>query len=56
MSKIVIFGATSAIAMETAKLFAEQGCEFVLVARDAGKLSVVQNDLRVRGAAAVHTL
>ncbi len=48
--KILILGATSSIAHETAKLFAGDGAEFFLVARDKEKLDVVAADLRVRGA------
>ncbi|MDT7040989.1 SDR family oxidoreductase [Candidatus Nitronereus thalassa] len=48
--KILILGATSAIAHETAKLFASDGAEFFLVARNKEKLDVVAADLLVRGA------
>jgi short-subunit dehydrogenase len=48
--KILIIGATSAIAHETAKCFAKDGAELFLVARSPEKLEAVQNDLRVRGA------
>jgi len=51
--RILIFGATSAIAQETAKLFAADGDALFLVARNADKLQVVANDLTVRGAAQV---
>ena len=50
---IVIFGATSAIAQEWARLHAVQGAGFYLVGRDAGKLETVKNDLLTRGAGAV---
>ena len=36
--KILIIGATSAIAQETAKFFAKDGAEFFLVGRSAEKL------------------
>ncbi len=55
MTKIVICGATSAIAMETAKIYAARGSEFFLIARNNSKLSAVANDLRVRGAKKVDT-
>ncbi len=48
--KILIVGATSAIAYETAKLFARDRAELFLVGRSPEKLTVVQDDLRVRGA------
>jgi len=53
--KIVIIGATSAIAQETARCFAAEGGSFFLVARDAAKCDVVAADLRARGAADVTT-
>lgn len=48
--KMLIVGATSAIAHETAKLFAKDGADFFLVARSPEKLITVQGDLLVRGA------
>jgi decaprenylphospho-beta-D-erythro-pentofuranosid-2-ulose 2-reductase len=48
--KILIIGATSAIAHETAKCFAKDGAELFLVARSSEKLAAVQDDLNVRGA------
>lgn len=53
--KILIIGATSAIAQETAKCFARDGAELFLVARSAEKLEAVQNDLKVRGAKRAET-
>jgi decaprenylphospho-beta-D-erythro-pentofuranosid-2-ulose 2-reductase len=50
LEKIVIVGATSAIAYEAAKHFAAQGAELFLVARTAEKLETVAADLKVRGA------
>lgn len=55
MSKIIVVGATSAIAHETAKNFAKEGAEFFLVGRNADKLETVRNDLCVRGAKQVET-
>jgi len=52
---IVVIGATSAIAQETARCFAAEGASFFLVARDAAKCAVVAHDLRARGAARVET-
>jgi decaprenylphospho-beta-D-erythro-pentofuranosid-2-ulose 2-reductase len=53
--KTFIFGATSAIAEATARLFAADGDSFFLVARDPDKLNVLADDLRVRGAPQVVT-
>jgi short-subunit dehydrogenase len=53
MRRILIFGATSAQAEATARLFAKDGSRFFLVARDPGKLAVVADDLRLRGAVKV---
>ena len=50
MDKILIIGATSAIAQHVAKCFAQRGCDLFLAARNLEKLSVVESDLRVRGA------
>ena len=54
MQKILIIGATSAIAEACAKRFAAQGHSFYLLARNSSKLESLAQDLRVRGAAAVH--
>jgi decaprenylphospho-beta-D-erythro-pentofuranosid-2-ulose 2-reductase len=53
--KILILGATSAIAYETAKFFARDGAELFLAGRSAGKLEDVANDLKVRGAQRTET-
>jgi len=50
---ILILGATSAIAQETAKFWAQEGANFFLVARDKEKLSAVASDLQVRGASQI---
>jgi short-subunit dehydrogenase len=50
---VVIAGATSAIALECARLFAAERARLVLVARNAERLEVVAQDLRVRGATEV---
>ena len=52
---VVIFGATSAIAQETAKLYAAGGARLFLVGRDPDKLDAIAQDLKVRGAAEVGT-
>src|SRR5438045_2525887 len=53
--RILIVGATSTIAQETARCFAKDGVEVFLVARSAEKLEDVGNDLKVRGARRVET-
>jgi len=53
--KLLIVGAGSAIAQETAKCFAKDGAEMFLVARDAEKLAAIRQDLEVRGAKHVTT-
>lgn len=52
---ILLIGATSAIAQETARCFASEKASFFLVARSEQKLTIVANDLRARGAARVET-
>ncbi len=51
MKTILVFGATSAIAQATARLFAKGGDRFFLVGRNEEKLRAVSADLLVRGAA-----
>lgn len=51
--RVSIIGATSAIAQEVAKAYAERGASLFLVARDEAKLLAVASDVRVRGAASV---
>ena len=53
--KIIIIGATSAIAHETAKHFAKNHAHLYLVARNPEKLETIKNDLTVRGATRVET-
>ncbi len=55
MKKILTLGATSAIAHETLKHFADEGAHMFLVGRNLAKLDVVADDLRVRGAREVTT-
>ena len=47
--KILVLGATSAIAQAAARLWAARGDELLLVARSAGRLEAVADDLRTRG-------
>lgn len=49
MAKILIIGATSAIAIETTKLFAKRGDEVFLVGRSMEKVAAIRSDLEVRG-------
>lgn len=53
MANILIIGATSAIAKATARLYAESGDSFYLIARDQDKLTTLANDLSARGATGV---
>jgi decaprenylphospho-beta-D-erythro-pentofuranosid-2-ulose 2-reductase len=54
--RIVIFGATSAIAQAVARRYAEDGGKFFLVARNIDRLNAVAADLRSRGASDVRVL
>jgi short-subunit dehydrogenase len=51
--RVLIVGATSAIAVETARLYARGGARLALAARDAQKLAATAADLCARGAAEV---
>jgi short-subunit dehydrogenase len=51
MRRILIIGATSAIAEACARVFATRGDSLFLVARNAGHLRAVVADLNIRGAA-----
>ncbi len=53
MKKILIIGATSAIAEATARLHAEDGDRLALIARNESHLEAVAQDLRQRGAESV---
>lgn len=50
MSRILILGATSAIAEQTARVYAERGEQLMLVGRDKAKLERLAEDLKIRGA------
>lgn len=50
MKRILIIGATSTIAIASARLWAQQGAEFFLVARNNEKLLQTADDLKARGA------
>jgi short-subunit dehydrogenase len=53
MQKILIIGASSAIAEASARLWAARGAALFLVGRNAARLEAIAADLRVRGAASV---
>ena len=53
MLKVLIIGASSAIAEATARCYAQRGARLFLVARSAERLADIAADLRVRGAADV---
>jgi len=55
MAKILILGATSAIATATARLLAAEGHELYLAARNAPALQALADDLRTRGARRIET-
>lgn len=55
MKKILIIGATSAIAEATARIWAQAGDHLFLVARNAEKLGAIAADLRIRGCQKVET-
>jgi short-subunit dehydrogenase len=50
MRRVLVLGATSAIAQQVARLYAARGAELFLVARNQERLGAVADDLRVRGA------
>lgn len=53
MKKIIIFGATSAIAIEVAKIYSNQVEEILLAARNEEKLKSIKADLETRGNAKI---
>jgi decaprenylphospho-beta-D-erythro-pentofuranosid-2-ulose 2-reductase len=53
--RVLVVGATSAIASETARRYAAHGARLFVTGRGADRLEAVAADLRVRGAAAVET-
>lgn len=53
MQKILIVGATSAIAEATARLFAARGDSLYLLARNTERLETMAQDLTIRGAESV---
>lgn len=55
MQKVLIIGATSAIAESVARLYAARSATVFLVGRNAARLDAIAADLRVRGAHQVAT-
>ncbi len=53
MKRVLIVGATSAIAIATARLLAERGDQLVLVGRSMQRLQTLSQDLQVRGAGGI---
>ncbi len=49
MNRVLVLGATSAIAQQVARAYAERGAALFLVARSEERLLAVADDLRVRG-------
>jgi decaprenylphospho-beta-D-erythro-pentofuranosid-2-ulose 2-reductase len=56
VKKILVVGATSAIAEQCARLWAARGDELFLVARNALRLKTIAEDLKLRGASRTHSL
>ncbi len=54
-TRVLVVGATSAMAAETARIYAAHGARLFLTGRDGQRLEAVAEDLRVRGAQAVET-
>ncbi|MFL5246443.1 MAG: SDR family oxidoreductase [Myxococcales bacterium] len=55
MKRVVVLGATSAIAQHVARLYADQGASLFLAGRNPARLAAVAGDLRVRGAGQVES-
>lgn len=55
MKKVLVLGATSAIAQSTVRLLAARGASLYLVGRNAERLEAVAKDARTRGASKVET-
>src|SRR6266496_6088688 len=56
MRKVLVIGATSAIGEAVARVLALRGDSLCLAARNPAKLAAIVDDLRVRGAADLHTV
>jgi short-subunit dehydrogenase len=55
MKKVLVVGASSAIAEAVARIFSGQGAKLYLLARNSEKLASLEADLLIRGAASVHS-
>ncbi|PCJ44170.1 MAG: short-chain dehydrogenase [Moraxellaceae bacterium] len=55
MKNWIVLGATSAIAEDVMRLWAERGYRLFLVARNQEKMDIIKDDLKVRGAKQVET-
>jgi short-subunit dehydrogenase len=53
--RLVVLGGTSCIAEATARLYAAEGAEILLVGRQEDRLAAIAADLKVRGAARAET-
>lgn len=51
MKNVLIIGASSAIALATARIYAQQGCRLLITARSQERLDEISADLTTRGAA-----
>jgi short-subunit dehydrogenase len=51
--RVLIIGATSAIAIASARIYAQKGCSLHLIARREDQLELIASDLAVRGASKV---
>jgi decaprenylphospho-beta-D-erythro-pentofuranosid-2-ulose 2-reductase len=56
IKRVMILGATSAVAEATARLYAGEGAKLLLVGRQAGRLAAIATDLKLRGAFAAETV
>ena len=56
MKNVLIIGATSTIAQDISKIYAQQGAKLLLVGRNEQILKIIQKDLLVRGAMQVDTI
>lgn len=53
MQRVLVIGATSAIAEATSRIYAARGARLYLLGRNADRLQDIAKDLRIRGAAVV---
>jgi len=55
VKSVLVFGATSAIAEQSCRIWSSEGARIYLAARDRSALAIIASDLRVRGASDVET-